>query len=127
MADRTGLDLDALIRMDTCTRSPAVLKEWKSGGESAHIVSSYIKLMPRGEYDVLRVDAMVGDSEDLGGVFEVFDEVCWIVSNFSLRVREGRYPENLPPMDGLERYLRSYLIDSPLVLSLTQRSISRSI
>ena len=96
-------------------RSKAFVVKYSETDRSVDIVSSYLKV---GGNSFVRLDAVYSRSVDLKDILELFNSLSSALSEMTVDVPYGRYPSDIPPIQGLEQILGAYLYDPLTVESL---------
>ena len=96
-------------------RSKAFVARYSENDRRIDIVSSYIRI---GKSSFVRLDAVFSRSVDMKDILELFDSLAKALSDMTIDVQYGRYPNDIPPVQGLEQILGAYLYDPLTVESL---------
>ena len=111
------IEEELLGKLNIGERSKSFITKYSEDQNRIEIISSYVRL---GRNSFVRLDAITSDQVHLKDVFELFDSLTKALSEISIDVPYGRYPENIPPIQGLEQILGAYLYDPSTAESLFQ-------
>ncbi len=111
------MEEELLSGLDVGERSKSFITKYSEDYGRIEIVSSYVRL---GKNSFVRLDAVISNRSYIEDVFELFDSLTKALSEISIDVPYGRYPEDIPPIQGLEQILGAYLYDPSTVESLFQ-------
>ncbi len=106
-----------LNNLEIGDRSKAFATIYSNEGNEIRLVSSYVRI---GRNTFVRLDAVAARKSDIERITKFFNSVASVVAEISLDISFGRYPNDIPPVQGLEQILGAYLYDPATVESLVK-------
>lgn len=110
-----SLEDEILSGLELGRRSKAFITRYSEKEGRIDIVSSYVRI---GNSSYIRLDAVSSKGVDVKDILELFDSLANTISDMTVDVQYGRYPNDIPPVQGLEQILGAYLYDPLVVESL---------